>query len=92
MVGNITLNEQKLLSRIESEVNSMNPIKQIYVIHNLQNFINDAQVEDYIENTLKKLYKIEIKEMLVQNITEKSEPNEKYFNKLFAEKNKKIMH
>ena len=92
MVGNITLNEQKLLSRIESEVNSMNPIKQIYVIHNLQNFINDAQVEDYIENTLKKLYKIEIKEMLVQNITEKSEPNEKYFNKLFSEKNKKIMH
>ena len=76
MVGNITLNEQKLLSRIESEVNSMNPIKQIYVIHNLQNFINDVQVEDYIENTLKKLYKIEIKEMLAQNITEKSESNE----------------
>ena len=91
VVGNITLNEQKLLSRIEAEVDSMNPKKQIYVIHNLQTFTDDIDVENYIENTLKKLYKIEIEEIIDQNITNQNN-NQDYFNKFFVEKDKKIMH
>ena len=91
VVGNITLNEQKLLSRIEAEVNSMNPKKQIYVIHNLQTFTEDSEVENYIENTLKKLYKIEIEEIIDQNITNQNN-NQNYYNKFFVEKDKKIMH
>ncbi len=60
IVGNITLNEQQLLTRVIKEAKD----KQIFVIHNLQNFVTQEQVEDYIENTLKKLYNIKIKQYI----------------------------
>ena len=68
VVGNITLTEQKLLSRVKAEIKNRNSNKKIYVIHNLKNYSTDEQVNDYIENILKKLYKIEIKENIYQNI------------------------
>ena len=67
VVGNITLSEQKILTRIK---NSLKKEKNLYVIHNLQNYQNKNQVEDYIENTLKKLYGIKIEENDFQNIKE----------------------
>ena len=33
-----------------------NAKKKSFVVHNLQNFYKKDEVEDYIENTLKKLY------------------------------------
>jgi hypothetical protein len=47
VVGNITLSEQKLITRIKKEGKN----KQIFIIHNLQIFQTKEQVEDYIENT-----------------------------------------
>ncbi len=44
----MTLNEQQLLARIKKEAKN----KQIYVVHNLQNYQTHEQVKDYIENTL----------------------------------------
>ena len=93
VVGNISLTEQKLLSRVKSEVESMNKDKQIYVIHNLKDFSEKEQVEDYIENTLKKLYKIDIEEIYRQNINNQNiSDNTKNFNKYFVEKGKNVMH
>ena len=86
IVGNITLNEQQLLTRVIKEAKD----KQIFVIHNLQNFVTQEQVEDYIENTLKKLYNVKIKENIHQNFSGSKDQN--FFNKYFIEEDKKIAH
>ena len=86
IVGNITLNEQQLLTRVIKEAKD----KQIFVIHNLQNFVTQEQVDDYIENTLKKLYNVKIKENIYQNFLYTN--NNKFFNKYFIEEDKKIAH
>jgi len=83
VVGNITLSEQRILTRIK---NSLKNGKYLYVIHNLQNYRFKADVEDYIENTLKKLYGIEIIEINFQN------NNEKYHSKYYIEKDSNISH
>ena len=83
VVGNITLSEQRILTRIK---NSLKKEKYLYVIHNLQNYQFKSQVEDYIENTLKKLYGVEITENNFQN------NNGKYHSKYYVEKGSKIIH
>ena len=92
VVGNISLTEQKLLSRIKAEVESMDNNKQIYVIHNLKDYSTEEQINDYIENTLKKLYKIEIEEILRQKIIKDNKNIDNCFNKYFVEKGKKVIH
>jgi hypothetical protein len=81
LVGNITLTEQKLLSRIKTEISKLKKDKKIYIIHNLKDFTTDEQVNDYIENTLKKLYKIEINENIYQNLGDDGEDENKFFDK-----------
>ena len=67
LVGSITLSEQKLYSRIKSELlaiqENKRENKKLYVVHNLQNFYLKDDVNDYIENTLKKLYNVELEEL-----------------------------
>ena len=92
VVGNISLTEQKLLSRVKAEVEAMDKNKQIYVIHNLKDYSTEEQVEDYINNTLKKLYNIEIEEILRQKIRKDDKYNDDCFNKYFVEKGKKVIH
>ena len=89
VVGNITLSEQKLITRIKKEGKN----KQIFIIHNLQIYQTKDQVEDYIENTLKKMYKIQ--ERIFQNFTGTDKKNT--YNKFFVEEddeneNKNIVH
>ena len=72
LVGSITLSEQKLYARIKSEIltiqeNSGKP-KKLFVVHNLQNFYRKDDVNDYIENTLKKLYNVELDEIQMYSI------------------------
>ena len=86
VVGNITLNEQQLLTRVIKEAKD----KQIFVIHNLKKFVTKEQVNDYIENTLKKLYNVKIKENIYQNFS--GNKGQKFFNKYFIEEDKKIAH
>ena len=92
VVGNISLTEQKLLSRVKAEVESMDKSKQIYVIHNLKDYSTEEQVNDYIENTLKKLYKIEIEEIIRQELLKDKKNKVNCFNKYFVEKGKKVIH
>ena len=83
VVGIMTLNEQILLTRIK---NSLKNEKYLYVIHNLQNYQFRWQVEDYIENTLKKLYGIKIEENEFQyNYGD-------YYSKYFVERNFRVYH
>ena len=93
LVGSITLSEQKLYARIKSELlniqenNKEN--KKLYVVHNLQNFYLKDDVNDYIENTLKKLYNVELEEITMYD------PNDEItgYDKYFLEKdNKNIIH
>ena len=86
VIGNITLNEQKLLTRIKKEAGKD---KNIFVVHNLQNFNTKEQVDDYINGTLKNLYNIELIENNFQDINNKNKidnNNNKYYNKYFVEK------
>ena len=62
VIGIMTLNEQQLLARIKKEAKN----KQIYIVHNLQNYQTHEQVKDYIENTLKNLFDINIEDNIYQ--------------------------
>ena len=93
LVGNISLTEQKLLYTVKQEVKNLDKNKQIFVIHNLKEYSTEEQVNDYIENTLKKLCKIEIDENNLLNISENNNyENKKFFNKYFMEKNDNVAH
>ena len=59
VVGNINLNEQKLLQNIK---NSINPHQYLFVIHNLRESHSEEEVEGYIEGKLKNLFGIKLKE------------------------------
>lgn len=84
VIGDITLNEQKILERVKK---SLSTDKYLYVIHNLQNYQSKQQVEDYIEKTLKQLFGIHIKENNFLGVG----PN--YHQKYYVEKdNFKITH
>ena len=83
VIGNMTLNEQQLLARIKKEA------KNKFVVHNLQNFQTHEQVEDYIENTLKNLFDINIAENTYQKFLKNENGiKEDYFSKYFIEKGK----
>ena len=86
VVGNITLCEQKILTRIKNSLKNKKNKKYLYVLHNLQNYRNKNQVEDYIENTLKKLYGIQIEENNFQNI------KGDYHTKYYVETDSQITH
>ena len=93
VVGNISLTEQKLLYTVKQEVKNLDKNKQIFVIHNLKEYTTEEQVNDYIENTLKKLCKIDFKETEQTYLSENNKSdNKNFFNKIFIEKNENVSH
>lgn len=94
VVGSMTLSEQKLYSKVKSELSTLqeNNVylkKLLVVVHNLHNFYKIDDVNDYIENTLKKLYNVELEEIQMYD------PDNKIygFNKYYLEKdNENIIH
>ncbi len=62
IVGILTYSEQKSLNRIKTEIKKSKIKKPLYVIHNLKTFYSKKQVEDYIEDYLKKSATFELKE------------------------------
>ena len=83
VVGLISIDEQKLLNNIKI---LLNDTKTLYVIHNLQNCHSHNQVQDYIDNTLKKLYGINLEEYHFQNSAEQIH---KFY---YKEKDKNVIH
>ena len=93
VIGNISLTEQKLLYTVKDEVKNLDRNKKIFVIHNLKEYTTEEQVNDYIENTLKKLCKIELEEIPLLNILKDTNfYNENYCNKCFIEKEQNVKH
>ena len=93
LVGSITLSEQKLYARVKSEIMAIQEkqkeTKKLYVVHNLQNYYLKEEVNDYINNILKKLYNVELEEIQM------CDPNNEItgYDKYFLEKdNKNIIH
>ena len=92
VVGNISLTEQKLLYKVKQEVKNLDKNKQIFVIHNLKEYSTVEQVNDYIENTLKKLCKIELEETDMLNMFNNNIDKKQFYGKYFVEKNDIVSH
>lgn len=84
VVGNINLNEQKLLENVKS---LLKKDQYLYVIHNLIELISKEQVNDYIEGTLKNLFGIKLKERNFQD--NKGNYHQNYY---VEDKNENVIH
>ena len=99
VIGNISLTEQKLLYKVKKEVKELNEKqhknKYIYVIHNLKEYTKKENVDDYIENTLKKLCNLKLEEteqLHASNDNNKYANDKNYFNKFYMEKDENVAH
>ena len=54
ILGKLTINEQKLLLKVNAHIKNLNRKKPLIVIHNLKDFETKNQIDDYLENILKK--------------------------------------
>ena len=96
VVGQLTLTEQKLINRVLAVTNK----DLIFVIHNLKNFYTKEQINNYIENTLKKNIFVDIDNFIEQKYKEEnSNENRDVFNRYFLElykaegnSSKKVIH
>jgi len=93
LVGSITLSEQKLYARVKSEIlalqENQKETKKLFVVHNLQNLYHKEDVDDYIENVLKKLYNVDLKEISMYDEDDQITGFDKYF---LEKDNKNIIH
>ena len=95
MVGILTLSEQKLLNRIKTDLKKRKKNYSLYVIHNLQTYVEIEQVETYIKETLLNCATFELKERKDIYIHEKKKnKNDKYYVEVFKEQDtsQKIFH
>ena len=90
VVGNLTYQEQKLINKIKEETDNNN--QSLYVIHNLQTFVEKSQVEKYINETLLKSATFRLtrnKEIIIKsdnkNEPEKQENDAYYIEEILSE-------
>ena len=90
VVGVLTYSEQKLLNKIEKILKQKKYYKKLFIIHNLQNFIEKKQIEDYIEEYLKHSATFTLKETNFTKTNSNSpdlNKNSKYFFETFHKDN-----
>ena len=95
MVGILTYSEQKLLNRIKADLKKRKKHYSLYVIHNLQTYVEKEQVEKYINETLLNCATFELKERKDIFIHEKEKKmNDTYYVEVFKEQDtsQKIFH
>ena len=63
VVGVLTFSEQKLISKIKRTFMNLQKENQLIIVHNLQSYVTKKQVEDYIEETLKKSDTFDLEEL-----------------------------
>jgi hypothetical protein len=79
VVGKLTIEDQFFLNKITKLIKEKKKFKQIIiVIHNLFLIKNKKDIEDYIENILKKSYTFQVTESIIK-IEGKKEPYNKTF-------------
>lgn len=82
VVGILTFSEQKLLNRIKKSLMDRNRRHQsIFVIHNLQSFVEVKQVEDYIKDILLNSATFSIKQIEVAGFGESHIKRNMYIEK-----------
>ena len=87
--GKLSYDEQKLLNKIKNDIDNVKRKEPLIIIHNLKEFEYLEQIEDYINNTLKKSLTFIIEEQ--HKMSKTKEKNEwKYFIEL--NNNIKIYH
>ena len=88
--GVLSYKEQKLLNKIQKILKQKKGYKKRFIIHNLQNFIEQKQIEDYLEEYLKHSATFTLKETTFTK-TNKNTPdlnkNSKYFFETFHKDN-----
>ena len=99
VVGQLTFSEQKLLNRIQANFSkTKTKIDKLFVVHNLFNFFEIQQVEDYVENVLKKSLTFQVEEQMAEEFEsdeKKEEVNRKLFRQMIntdKNKQKSIIH
>ena len=79
--GKLSYDEQKLLNKIKNDIDNVKRKEPLIIIHNLKEFESLEQIEDYINNTLRKSLTFIIKEQ--HKMSKTKEKNEwKYFIEL----------
>ena len=78
LLGKLTINEQKLLIKVKTHIKNLNRKEPLVVIHNLKEFETKKQVDDYINNVLKKSFTFNLIEGEEINL-EKETSNWVYF-------------
>ena len=98
VLGKMTCQDQFFLNKIKKIIkNNMysNFTKKVIVIHNLFNFEDIKEVEDYIKDTLKKSLTFNVYEMTIRNFNSNNKSNsfENYFEEIIPDApNLKIVH
>ena len=96
VLGKMTCQDQFFLNKIKKIVinNLSNLSKKIIVIHNLFNYDKKEDVENYINDTLKKSLTFNVIEMAIKNINSNagSDSFENYFEEIIPDSNLKIIH
>ena len=92
VVDSLSFSEQKLLLKIKKEMERSKKQMPLYIIHNLKTYTSIKQVEDYIEETLKKSATFTI--IPGENVNTKIETNSGvyFFEKKIDEKEQNIFH
>ena len=89
VVGVLTYPEQKLLNRIEKTLKTMintdKIYKKLFVIHNLESFVEREQVESYIDEYLKNSATFELKENNYIKTGNEDKKKKNQNNKFFVE-------
>ena len=88
VVGVLTYPEQKLLNRIEKTLKTLlnkKIFKKLYVIHNLESFVEINQVESYIDEYLKHSATFELKENKYIITDDKNQEFKTMNNKYYVE-------
>ena len=89
VVGVLTYPEQKLLNRIEKTLKTMidtdKIYKKLFVIHNLESFVEREQVEGYIDEYLKNSATFELKENNYIKTGNEDKKKKNKNNKFFVE-------
>ena len=87
--GKLSYDEQKLLNKIKNDIDNVKRKEPLIIIHNLKEFESLEQIEDYINNTLRKSLTFIIKEQ--HKMSKTKEKNEwKYFIELNDNNNNNI--
>ena len=79
--GKLSYDEQKLLNKIKNDIENVKRKEPLIIIHNLKEFESLKQIEDYIDNTLKKSLTFIIEEQHLMS-KDKTKSDWKYFIEL----------